>query len=759
VSRVMAKTNPAYQTSLSQFLVVVDAAITHSERTAVKAVVERLGHSAFYTTARSLFEQDRPLFALLTALEVEDSCNRLSAGDREFLIHPTYGATVKAALNPNLVIESASRTQGKKPFDWMLDEQYANLQLLAQHFEWFQDPFDKMAKDGRETQWRQITEHEKPELVTLPDGLDDKYTPIQRFMVIRALRGDRLLPAATCFITSVLGKRYTGDLPLDLPTAYRQSDCRRPIVLLYTREANMAEKIVIEGAQKKQVELHVVALSNSGGNEERMARKLIHKSMVQGSWVLLHNAHNTPRLLAALDSFMHETKSVDPEFRLWVSVQPNPDIPSSLLQTAVKIVADSPLQALDLAVREFQDSADLAATGISGRSIQWNGLRYMLTEVVYGSCVSDDFDRQGLSAMIDYWISPAAVKKEFEAAKTKYKLPAPFFSSHVRSANILTAIESISGDVLEIPEASGLHTSPETHLPDHQYVFTRLNLLLDHMAATDSLTHAVSDPSAITTTTGVILHSSSAQAIGAGTLCLAEAGVFASASMVSLQSRKEVELNELCVSMLTKLPKVWNKESVYERMKKAGGATPFNLFVLAEVDSMSRLLAAVRETLLYGIVQYSTVRYGIVWYSIVWYNMAIKSATDDGIYGDQLSDDILQVADDLYHSRIPDQWTAMGGDVTPPSTWSLASWFTDLSNRFTHIDRIVVQGRDRVPAYWLGAFFNPRRLLSIIKQEAVRHCEGKSTSTEPYVFQTEITGRDKDHVSTGDMIQLFVNHR
>lgn len=32
-----------------------------------------------------------------------------------------------------------------------------------------------MTRDGRETQWRQITEHEKPELVALPDGLDDKY--------------------------------------------------------------------------------------------------------------------------------------------------------------------------------------------------------------------------------------------------------------------------------------------------------------------------------------------------------------------------------------------------------------------------------------------------------------------------------------------------------------------------------------------------------------------------------------------------------
>lgn len=35
--------------------------------------------------------------------------------------------------------------------------------------------------------------------------------------------------------------------------------------------------------------------------------------------------------------------------------------------------------------------------------------------------MSDEFDRQGLSAMIDYWISPAAVKREFEATKSKYE--------------------------------------------------------------------------------------------------------------------------------------------------------------------------------------------------------------------------------------------------------------------------------------------------------------------------------------------------
>ena len=37
-------------------------------------------------------------------------------------------------------------------------------------------------------------------------------------------------------------------------------------------------------------------------------------------------------------------------------------------------------------------------------------------------------------------------------------------------------------------------------------------------------------------------------------------------------------------------------------------------------------------------------------------------------------------------------------------------------------------------------------LLCSFVQEAVRNSEGKPSATEPFVFQTEITGRDKDHV-------------
>ena len=42
-------------------------------------------------------------------------------------------------------------------------------------------------------------------------------------------------------------------MALDLPFAFRQSESRTPIVLLYRHEANMVEKLVIEGSQKRQV--------------------------------------------------------------------------------------------------------------------------------------------------------------------------------------------------------------------------------------------------------------------------------------------------------------------------------------------------------------------------------------------------------------------------------------------------------------------------------------------------------------------------
>ena len=67
--------------------------------------------------------------------------------------------------------------------------------------------FDRMPKDGRETQWRNLCESELPEFVPLPDKMDDVYKGMQRLCIVRAVRRDRLLQASANFVNNILGKK------------------------------------------------------------------------------------------------------------------------------------------------------------------------------------------------------------------------------------------------------------------------------------------------------------------------------------------------------------------------------------------------------------------------------------------------------------------------------------------------------------------------------------------------------------------------
>ena len=59
-----------------------------------------------------------------------------------------------------------------------------------------------------------------------------------------------------------------------------------------------------------------------------------------------------------------------------------------------------------------------------------------------------------------------------------------------------------------------------------------------------------------------------------------------------------------------------------------------------------------------------------------------------------------------------------------------------------------LQGRDKMPAYWLGAFVHPRGLLALLKQDSYKqYVQERGGNIDTIVFQTEITARDKDHVS------------
>lgn len=70
-------------------------------------------------------------------LQVEDAAGRVKTGEREFLISPVLGSVTMTAAGYLQPPDSRFAT-AKKPFDWMTEDQFNNLQVMALHYEWFQ---------------------------------------------------------------------------------------------------------------------------------------------------------------------------------------------------------------------------------------------------------------------------------------------------------------------------------------------------------------------------------------------------------------------------------------------------------------------------------------------------------------------------------------------------------------------------------------------------------------------------------------------
>ena len=134
-------------------------------------------------------------------IQVELSEGRIQTGEREFFISPT------SALQTLPSLANASNLQIKNSFDWMPDEVFSNLQTLAMKFDWFFDVFMNINKDGKDNSWKILYESECPENCNLPDKINKNFTHLQRFCVLRALRGDRIIQLITAFITTVLGNK------------------------------------------------------------------------------------------------------------------------------------------------------------------------------------------------------------------------------------------------------------------------------------------------------------------------------------------------------------------------------------------------------------------------------------------------------------------------------------------------------------------------------------------------------------------------
>ncbi len=149
--------------------------------------------------------------AMISEHIVSGTTSSTSMGSSVF--NPTTNALASASefaggTVGDIVAGGGARSTQKKTYDWLLDEQFDNIQLLAFNCGWFTEPFEKLLRgEGREVGWRLLVENENPELTTLPENLDTQCSLLQKACVFRAFRPDRVLQSCVPIITQALGKK------------------------------------------------------------------------------------------------------------------------------------------------------------------------------------------------------------------------------------------------------------------------------------------------------------------------------------------------------------------------------------------------------------------------------------------------------------------------------------------------------------------------------------------------------------------------
>eukprot|EP00768_Dysnectes_brevis_P002834 gnl/Dysnectes_brevis/2072_a2396_807.p1 GENE.gnl/Dysnectes_brevis/2072_a2396_807~~gnl/Dysnectes_brevis/2072_a2396_807.p1 ORF type:complete len:4631 (+),score=1942.19 gnl/Dysnectes_brevis/2072_a2396_807:116-13894(+) len=692
----LALVNHMYQTSLGQFLVLFDQAISEAATSPITSrrinnIIDHLTFKVFAFISRGLFESDKLLFVLQLCLKIDMQAGRISP--QEFQAFIKGGA----ALDINNV--------RMKPSSWIPDIAWLNVIALSELSTYAALP-SQIA--DREAVWRAWYDQETPENSDLPPEYAGKLSMFQKLLLVRAIREDRAMLAATDYIIESLGERFAESIQTNLEEAIDQSDPTTPLMFLLSLGSDPSSMIETM-AKRRKTSLKYISM---GQGQEVHARRLIREGFSTGGWVLISNSHLGLKFMVELEDILTEAKlsnagddtdgdtagegaGLNKNFRLILTTEPHPQFPIGLLQKCIKLTNDPPTGCRAGLRRSFQllsqdtleqvekpawlpllyvmaflfttvqerrkygplgwcvpyefSTPDFTACvhflqtylyALDGRKgaagqVSYATLRYMISEIHLGGRVTDDFDRRLLLSYSEEWVNPRVLSPEFNFYQG-YSIP-----TFANITELRAAIELMP--LMDKPQIYGLHPNAELTFRSKQ--------------ATEIL--------------GTIMSMQPKDSAGGGG-----------------ESREDIVLRQTR-EILAKMPPDYNlKVTVRQQILKLGGkAKPLNVFLGQEVERMQTVLHIMRSSL-----------------------KDLQLAISGTIV---MSDNLQNVLDSLFDARVPDSWSKCSW---PSST--LGFWLSDVLGRCVQYTDWLTNGKPS--SFWLTGFFNPTGFLTAMKQDITR---------------------------------------
>ncbi|KAK7197103.1 dynein heavy chain [Novymonas esmeraldas] len=287
-------------------------------------------------------------------------------------------------------------------------------------------------------------------------GFLKSLTHFQRLLLMKTLRGDRLIAAMNAVACTLLKVDSLGENGT-LVSAVAQSDADRPVLLITSSGADPSQELqTIAHDKVGRARFHQLALG-SGQTDEAM--RLLRESAAKGEWLFLKNLHLVIPWVSQLQKELMVLKP-DAAFRLFLTSEAHDEFPSILLGQALKITFEPPpgikqnllrtyrgwdaafvnekdeqqrqllfaaaaLQAIvqerrsyvpqgwtkdyEVTAADLKSSADIVLRQSAHGDVDWRAIRGILNDAIYGGKMETAVDTRVMATYVEKMFRPACM--------------------------------------------------------------------------------------------------------------------------------------------------------------------------------------------------------------------------------------------------------------------------------------------------------------------------------------------------------------
>ncbi|XP_052771287.1 dynein axonemal heavy chain 2-like isoform X2 [Mya arenaria] len=704
----MGRIDPMYQFSLDSYIDLFKMSIDKSQRSA--KLEERIlnlndyhTYSVYRFTCRGLFERHKLLFSFQMCTKILEHAGKLNMDEYNFF------------LRGGVVIDRENQMDNPCS-GWLSDVAWDNITELEKltNFHGVITSFEQYPRD-----WNIWYTANEPENTSLPGEWDNACNELQKMLIIRSLRPDRVSFCATSFITNNLGSRFVEPPVLDMQHVVQDSSTKTPLIFVLSPGVDPTSSLLQLAEQSGMAQrFHALSL---GQGQAPIATRMIKEGVREGNWVFLANCHLSLSWMPQLDKLVEQLQVEEPhpEFRLWLSSSPHPEFPIAILQTGIKMTTEPPkglkanLKRLYNLVTEqqftrchkqdkyrkllfslcylhsvilerkkflmlgwniayefndadFEVSENLLSIYLDDYDeTPWEALKYLIAGINYGGHVTDDWDRRLLLTYINDYFNDNSINTPFFqlSSLTTYYIPKDGpLSSYKEYVSMLPNIDH--------PEAFGQHPNA-----DIQSQIQETRLMFDTLL---SLQPQISSAGG--------------------------------------ESREDKVL-DLAANIYKQIPENIDYDNTVKILSV--DPSPLNVVLLQEIQRFNILLEEIRKSL-------TDLEMGIQ-------GMIVMTMELESIF---LC---------IYDGRVPPSWLK-----AYPSLKPLAAWTRDLVQRVEQFEKWATTAH--APSiFWMSAFTFPTGFLTAVLQTSARlnSVSVDSLSWEFSVMTVDdsnITGPPKDGV-------------